>query len=555
MPTDAISAPDPSGWQTRITPEMRAAYRASGLWTGQMVHVMAAEKAARMPDAPALMFEAEPPASYAALWDEAQALAAGLQGLGLGPGDVVAFQLPNWREAAVVNLAVSAIGAIINPIIPIYRDAELRFILADAGAKAVFVPEQFRSIAYASMLDGLRPALPDLAHVIVTRPESDRHAITYPALVAAGRRQSFAPVAVDPDWIKLILYTSGTTGRPKGVLHTHNTMAASAAIGIDAWGLDRSDIMFMPSPVTHITGYSLGIEIPFLTEARTALMVRWDADQAIAMIDRLGCSMTVGATPFLQESVRAARTAGSRLPSMRFFACGGAAVPPDLVRTGNREWLRCRVFRMYGSSECPGITRGWLGEEEAELAATTDGKVYGFDVVLGDETGAILPADAEGEILARGAAAMVGYRDPAQTAEAFTPEGYFKTGDIGRLVPGGGVHITDRKKDLIIRGGENLSPKEIEDALHRHPSVEECAVVAMPHARLGEGVCACVIAAAGSVPSLAELAAHLETEGLARQKFPERLELMDAFPRTASGKIRKDVLRREIAARVEAKEK
>ncbi|HEX8056430.1 MAG TPA: AMP-binding protein, partial [Novosphingobium sp.] len=305
----------------------------------------------------------------------------------------------------------------------------------------------------------------------------------------------------------------------------------------------------MPSPVTHISGYANGLEAPLVCGTRTVLMESWDADVALALIERHGLVGTTAATPFLVELAAAARASGNRLPSFRYFACGGAAVPSDLIPAANAAFENCRAFRVFGSSEVPLVTFGWPRDER--LAATTDGEIVDYEVRIVDTDDRPLADGIEGEILARGPGMLLGYADAAQTREAIKPDGFFRTGDLGVRTADGAITITGRKKDLIIRGGENISAKEIEDVLHTHPAVREASVVAMPHARLGEGVCAYVIARDGKAPSPEALAAHVAASGLAKQKIPERFELVDDFPRTASGKVRKDLLRADIKVKLE----
>jgi acyl-CoA synthetase (AMP-forming)/AMP-acid ligase II len=546
-----MARPDPSLWRTRVTDDDIARYGASGDWSDETIHERLWARAAEKPDAIFIHLENAPPATFGQVADDAVAAARAMAALGLVPGDVVSFQLPNWIETAAINAAASALGLVVNPIVPIYRGAECLHILQDARTKLLFIPEAIRGFDYRTMIDGLRPLLPDLRAVVVARPEHSRwegsDAIGYEEFIAAGKHHPVAWPKVDPNAVKLVLYTSGTTGRAKGVLHTHNTLAASRKSGVRYWGVGRGDVMFMPSPVTHITGYSLALELPILEDIEAALMLRWEAGAAIDFIEKTGATLTVGATPFLQELIAEAERRGTRLPSLRMFACGGAAVSPDLIRQGNRVFERCRCHRMYGSTEAPAITRGWMGPGEEELAASTDGKIIGWEVVVLDADGRRLPQGQDGEIAARGPALTVGYADAQQTAEAFTADGYFLTGDLGHVTPDGAIVITGRKKDLIIRGGENLSAKEIEDVLHRHPAIREAAIVSMPHARLGESVCAYVIAAdPENPPGFAEITAFVAASGMARQKFPERMEIVAEFPRTPSGKIRKDVLRTTI---------
>ena len=481
----------------------------------------------------------------AALLADAEALSIGLADLGLVAGDVLSFQTPNWIEAAVINLAAALSGFVINPIVPIYRDAEVGMMLADCRAKAFIVASSFRNYDFAAMAERLRPGLPDLDHIITVRGGG---ALTYEALVDSGRGRPFDRPQIDAGSVKMLLYTSGTTGRPKGVLHNHNTLTRVLQQSAQHWGLDVGDSMIMPSPVTHVSGYANGLEMPFVAGSRTILMEAWDAADALALIEEHEAVGTVAATPFLTELAAAAQAAGTRLPSLRFFACGGAAVPPEVIPAANRAFENCRAFRVFGSSEVPLVTLGYPALADEELAATTDGAIIDYQVRIVDDEENDVPEGHDGEILARGPAMFMGYADEQQTREAITADGYFRTGDIGRVTLERAILITGRKKDLIIRGGENISAKEIEDVLHTHPAVQEATVVAMPHERMGEGVCAYIILK--SEADAATLAAHVLASGLAKQKIPERFEFVDDFPRTASGKIRKDVLRAEVQALV-----
>ncbi|MDF8335328.1 AMP-binding protein [Novosphingobium cyanobacteriorum] len=509
-------------------------------WDRRTIADLAIERAAAAPDFVAFV-DGEGQYTFADVLAEAEALAAALQARGLKAGDVIAFQVPNWREAAAINLAAALSGFVINPIVPIYRDHEVTMMLGDCRARAIFVPQVFRKVDYAAMAGRCMEQLPDLQHVFTVRGEG---ADDFAALVAEGRALRFDRPAVDPLGVKMVLYTSGTTGRPKGVLHSHVTLQHIVAKSGIHWGLTAGEATLMPSPVTHVSGYANGLEAPFICGIRTVLMEAWNAQEALALIEQHSLVGTVAATPFLVELAAAARAAGTGIPSFRFFACGGAAVPADLIPAANAAFDNCRAFRVFGASEVPLVTFGWPRDEH--LAATTDGEVVDYQVRIVDHDDRDLPAGQEGEILARGPGMMMGYADAQQTAEAITPDGYFRTGDLGVLSAEGAITITGRKKDLIIRGGENISAKEIEDVLHTHPAVKEASVVAMPHERLGEGVCAYVILA-GEVDAAA-LAAHVAASGLAKQKIPERFEFVDDFPRTASGKVRKDQLRAAIKA-------
>ena len=539
LPVDAA----PGSWEAGLAARIA---RDGDKWANTTIALEAWKKARDCPDRVAIFLEDAPDATYGELAEDARRLITAFQGLGLKAGDVVSFQLPNWREAVPIDIAAAALGLVVNPIVPIYRGAELAYILKDAATRVFFIPDQFRSINYVETVAGLREDLPALQHVVTVRASAD-----YPGCVRFEQLMSSEPAdidslpPVDPNWPKCRLYTSGTTGFPKAVLHSHNTLNYIQGCSIRHSGISADDVMVMPSPVTHITGYSSGINMAFMSEGRAALMPRWDADAAIDYIHRVKGTMTVGATPFLVELLDAADRRGDGLPSLRQFSCGGAGVPPQLVRRAYQVLENCITVRVYGSTEVPMVSYGW--RDNPELAATTDGHLFAFEVRILDDDGNEVAAGEEGEIAARGPGMMLGYADPEQNAQAHTADGFFLTGDIGRITAEGAVLITDRKKDIIIRGGENLSAKEIEDALHHHPAIKEAAVVAMPHERLGEGVCAVVIAAPGAAaPDLESVARFTDERGLARQKIPEKLVLVDDLPRTPSGKVRKDILRKQL---------
>ena len=525
-------------------PAHLAAYAADGSWANMTIGDYARRWAEAEPDRVVFLNDPAAP-TYASLLADGEALARALLDLGLRQGDVFSFQVPNWIEAAVINLAANLGGFVINPIVPIYRDAEVIQMLSDSRSRAFFVAESFRNYDFAAMVDRVRPHLPLLDHVIYVRPAERTPNLA--DLIEHGRGLGAALPKVDPNALKLILYTSGTTGRPKGVLHSHNTLDRVAQFSFRNNGIP-GDVTLMPSPVTHISGFSGGLEKPFAVGSRTVLMEVWRAADAVDLIDRFGITSTVAATPFLQELCDAAAAKGSTLPSFRRFACGGAAVPSDLVHAANGRLANACAFRVYGSSEVPLATQGILPDVSRERAAETDGEPLDYELRLVDDDGREVPHGADGEILARGPAMFLGYADEAQTRESLTSDGFFRTGDIGRLTPEGALVITGRKKDLIIRGGENISAKEIEDVLHTHPAIKEAAVVAMPHPRLGEGICAFLIGTGDVRPSTEEISAFVSGAGLSRQKCPERTEWVEALPRTASGKIRKDQLRNTIKA-------
>ena len=513
----------------------------------------AQEKAISTPEAVAIYLESGQHIEFGSIFKEAMALATSLSSLGLKAGDVISFQLPNWRETVAIDIAAVWLGLVVNPVIPIYRDHELAFILADSRCRCLFIPGVYRGYDFPQMIERLSPELPDLQHVIAVRHEAgDDDMLRYENLIQESGEHTPEKQPTDMSAVKVLMYTSGTTGRAKAVRHSHQSLSRAIDNGVEGWGLGEGDVMLMPSPVTHITGFANGIEQAFISDCKTAFMERWDVDLAATYIQQVGATGCVSATPFLQELVEKAQRGSLSLPTLRFFACGGASVPPNLITDAHKVFANCRAFRVYGCTEAPLITVGFLQPEEETLAATTDGRINNWDVLIVDDEGQTLAQGADGEILVKGPALMLGYGEEQQTRQAINTQGYFATGDIGHITPEGAIVITDRKKDIIIRGGENISAREIEDVLHRHQMISEAAVVAMPHARLGEGVCAFLVMRDSAIFGMPELQAFLQESGLAKQKWPQRIELSEELGKTASGKVRKDVLRQQVKALIES---
>lgn len=536
---------DVSGWPTRLDPATIERYSRSGEWPGDTVW-LAALRHAQLTPGRVLVTDGDLQLTISEVVAQARLLAAGLHDMGLRAGDVVSYQLPNWWEALVINLAACMSGLVCNPIVPIYRELEVRFILRDARTKAFFVPGSFRGHDYAAMAAGLQRELERLEHIVVVRGTGCPGMTTFDAVQKRNPQHPWAPPLPNPNAVKLVLYTSGTTGNPKGVLHTHNTLMSEILAVIRFWQVTSNDVVFMPSPVTHVTGYLYALEMPLVAQCSVVLMEKWDSAQAALLVNRHKGTLTVGATPFLVELTQQAATHAG-LPSLRAFASGGAPVPPEVVRRARRAMKNCAVFRVYGSSEAPTITLGLAPDDDAELGAVTDGRIVNNAVRICDPAGiGEVPEGQDGEVAVRGPEVMVGYTKWEQTEEAFDGDGYFRTGDLAFISNGGFMTISGRKKDLIIRGGENISAKEIEDALHADPRIAEAAVVAMPHERLGEGVCAFIVPATGHTVDLAAVSSLLVAAGMARQKHPERVESVQALPRTASGKVQKNILREHI---------
>src|SRR2546422_412902 len=394
-------------------------------------------------------------------------LAGGLAALGVRAGDVVALQLPNWTETLAVLLAAARLGAVANPVLPIYRRRELGFILAEAGARVLFIPGRYRDCDHRALVRELRPALPALEHVVVVRDQPVDGALAYAEVAGPDP----GPPAPDADTIGLLIYTSGTTADAKGVLHSPDTLLAEARSLAAVHGITAADTVLMPSPLTHISGIVHALLVPAVFGASAVLMDRWEPAAARALIAAERVTYMIGAPTFLRDL---AAGAPGEATSLRLFSCGGADVDPALVRQAAAR-LGCVAKRVYGSTEFPTVTTTGP-DDPPERRIDSEGRAIGANEVrLVDEDGAAVAPGREGEILARGPECFLGYRNAALNVDAFTPDGWFKTGDLGAVDEAGFLRITGRRKDIIIRKGENISARELEDLIGAHPAVAEVA--------------------------------------------------------------------------------
>ena len=472
-------------------------------------------------------------------------LAAALWELGLRPGDRVVCQLPNWYENDLLIRACMRLGLVLVPVIHIYGASELSFILRQTEAKALAVPDLFAGTTAEMRLDALK-GLVDVEHVLVAGSQIPAATHSILSLVASAAPEPPA-VEVNADDVCMIVYTSGTTSDPKGVLHTHNTLLAekggAAAVRAKEVLGDRPDLQLFPAG--HIAG-ALGTVFLFAGAPTTVAFDAFDAEQAVRAIDELGSGSTSGATVFLSRMVDIVESGQASLTTLEHFIVGAATVPPEIVERA--DTIGIKATRCYGSSEHPTVTLSQPSDSLWVRAYTDGPPLPGNEIRIVDEDGNdVIPGEV-GEIATRGPELFVGYLDSSLN-DAFLDEGWFRTGDVGRLQDGYLI-VTDRKKDIIIRGGENISASEVEGVLERLPKVLESAVVAMPDPSLGERVCAFVVLRQGETLDLDQIRAHFREAGVAKQKTPERLEVVTALPRTASGKIQKELLRKELVSSV-----
>jgi acyl-CoA synthetase (AMP-forming)/AMP-acid ligase II len=532
--------------KTLISEKMVAKYYKENLWANRTFLDYANESIKACPGKDLIVTE-EGRMTFGEVNEKANNVAFQLRQLGVKEGDVISFQLPNWPETFVIYLAISKLGAVANPIVPIYQDREVKYILWDTHAVAMVIPGYFRKFDYAQMMNRLSPELPDLKTVIVVREAAPKGGmISYESMVNNRAPMNVQPQNVSPDDIRLINYTSGTTADPKGVQHTHNTLIAIQKAGMAFFDLREDDVWLTPAPLTHIQGLLFGLELAFILKNKVVTFSTWDPEKAIDMIEKEGITCSIGTTTFLRDMVDAATKRNYRGKPLRIYLCGGAEVPPELIV---RAWdyLGWHAMRCYGSTEAPMVTWGINEYGTKDKGANTDGRVFRYEVKIVNAERKELALGEVGEIKVQGPKMFIGYTKPDLHKDSYDEDGWFYTGDLGRLDSEGYLEITGRKKDIIIRGGENISPKEIEDLLHLHPSVAEVAVVAMPDIRMGEKVCAYVVLRERKGLSFVEMVDFLIRQDLSRRKIPERLEIIDKFPRTPAGKIQKNTLRKDIA--------
>ncbi|MCE2918839.1 MAG: cyclohexanecarboxylate-CoA ligase [Roseomonas sp.] len=524
------------------------AMRAQGFWRDETLLHHLARAVARSPDKTAIVacrsdIGTETRLSYRQIDDQSSRQAAALRAHGIGRGDVVSFQLPNWWEFSILHLACLKLCAISNPLMVIFRERELRFMLGLAESKILVVPASFRGFDYAAMAANLREHLPKLAHVfVVGRDGADGFArlLEHPAPASA-----FTPAdGPGPDEVIQLLYTSGTTGEPKGVMHSSNTMLSNLEYFAARLGLGVDDVIHMPSPLAHQLGFMYGIVLPIMLGGTAILQDIFSAPEMARQIRDEGATFTMGATPFLNDLTEHVAASGQGTPSLRVFVSAGAPIPRALVAKA-RQTLGAAIISAWGMSENGAVTTTKLDDGE-EKATTTDGcTLPGIELRIVDAEGVRVPTGQDGQLQVRGCSNFIGYLKRPEL-NPNDSDGWFDTGDLARMDADGYIRIAGRSKDIIIRGGENIPVVEVEGLLFRHPAVAEVAIVGFPDARLGERACAFVRLREGASLTLPEVTAYLEAQRMARQYMPERLEILPELPRTPSGKIQKFKLR-EIA--------
>ncbi|MBM4268674.1 MAG: AMP-binding protein [Deltaproteobacteria bacterium] len=541
---------EPQRIQARISPERRRLHEARGEWPHPNLSEVLARRVAESPDE-VLYVAGEERVTAPELSHRVARLATGLRRLGVRPGAVVSWQLGNWIEGVVLHFAIDRLGAVSNPILPIYREREVSFIVGQARSQVLVVPGELRGYDHRALAATVQREQPHLEYVLVARAAPAEGQGSFDALLETPHDPALPASTIGPDDVCGVFYTSGTTADPKGVMHTPSTLGAFMRTQSSISG-DSGRIGLLSFPLTHIGGVCAFGTGPVVNGSRAIFLDPFDPEVGLDLIEREGITSAGGPTPVLQALLGAKGFSSERVRSVELAGLGATDVPPELIREVG-EKLGAFVYRAYGMTECPMATSGRPDDPEDRRILTDGRAAPGVIARIADEQGRPVPPGTEGEVELFGPQLCVGYFDARLDEGSFTEDGFIRTGDLAVMDEGGYVRITGRKKDIIIRKGENLSAKAIEDELHEHPSIHEAAVIGVPDAKTGERACACVVLRPGASPlSLDELRSFMRGRDVMAQKIPEQIEIVDALPRNATGKVKKHELRERFGRRAGA---
>lgn len=530
--------------------QRRAAYRQQGLWGDASLADYWQQTARAMPDKIAVVDNHGASYTYSALDHAASCLANWMLAKGIESGDRIAFQLPGWCEFTVIYLACLKIGAVSVPLLPSWREAELVWVLNKCQAKMFFAPTLFKQTRPVDLILPLQNQLPQLQQIVgVDKLAPATSSLSLSQIIADNTPLTTA-ITTHGDELAAVLFTSGTEGLPKGVMLTHNNILASERAYCARLNLTWQDVFMMPAPLGHATGFLHGVTAPFLIGARSVLLDIFTPDACLALLEQQRCTCMLGATPFVYDLLNLLEKQPADLSALRFFLCGGTTLPKKVARECQQRGIK--LLSVYGSTESSPHAVVNLDDPLSRFMHTDGYAAAGVEIKVVDDARKTLPPGCEGEEASRGPNVFMGYFDePELTARALDEEGWYYSGDLCRMDEAGYIKITGRKKDIIVRGGENISSREVEDILLQHPKIHDACVVAMPDERLGERSCAYVVLKAPHHSlSLEEVVAFFSRKRVAKYKYPEHIVVIEKLPRTASGKIQKFLLRKDIMRRL-----
>ncbi|HEJ0976745.1 TPA: medium-chain fatty-acid--CoA ligase [Escherichia coli] len=534
----------------RFNEQRRAAYRQQGLWGDASLADYWQQTARAMPDKIAVVDNHGASYTYSALDHAASCLANWMLAKGIESGDRIAFQLPGWCEFTVIYLACLKIGAVSVPLLPSWREAELVWVLNKCQAKMFFAPTLFKQTRPVDLILPLQNQLPQLQQIVgVDKLAPATSSLSLSQIIADNTSLTTA-ITTHGDELAAVLFTSGTEGLPKGVMLTHNNILASERAYCARLNLTWQDVFMMPAPLGHATGFLHGVTAPFLIGARSVLLDIFTPDACLALLEQQRCTCMLGATPFVYDLLNVLEKQPADLSALRFFLCGGTTIPKKVARECQQRGIK--LLSVYGSTESSPHAVVNLDDPLSRFMHTDGYAAAGVEIKVVDDARKTLPPGCEGEEASRGPNVFMGYFDePELTARALDEEGWYYSGDLCRMDEAGYIKITGRKKDIIVRGGENISSREVEDILLQHPKIHDACVVAMPDERLGERSCAYVVLKAPHHSlSLEEVVAFFSRKRVAKYKYPEHIVVIEKLPRTASGKIQKFLLRKDIMRRL-----
>lgn len=530
--------------------QRRAAYRQQGLWGDASLADYWQQTARAMPDKIAVVDNHGASYTYSALDHAASCLANWMLAKGIESGDRIAFQLPGWCEFTVIYLACLKIGAVSVPLLPSWREAELVWVLNKCQAKMFFAPTLFKQTRPVDLILPLQNQLPQLQQIVgVDKLAPATSSLSLSQIIADNTPLTTA-ITTHGDELAAVLFTSGTEGLPKGVMLTHNNILASERAYCARLNLTWQDVFMMPAPLGHATGFLHGVTAPFLIGARSVLLDIFTPDACLALLEQQRCTCMLGATPFVYDLLNLLEKQPADLSALRFFLCGGTTIPKKVARECQQRGIK--LLSVYGSTESSPHAVVNLDDPLSRFMHTDGYAAAGVEIKVVDDARKTLPPGCEGEEASRGPNVFMGYFDEHElTARALDEEGWYYSGDLCRMDEAGYIKITGRKKDIIVRGGENISSREVEDILLQHPKIHDACVVAMPDERLGERSCAYVVLKAPHHSlSLEEVVAFFSRKRVAKYKYPEHIVVIEKLPRTASGKIQKFLLRKDIMRRL-----
>ncbi len=517
--------------------------KAQGLWRDETINLYFRRALEQCPDKPAIVSyradrEAPIRLSYRELGERVERIARGLIALGVGRGDVVTWQLPNCWEFIALALACARIGAAANPVMPIFRQHELNFMLNFGESKVFIVPKVFRNHDYEEMARGMLAGLPHLRQLVVIDGEGED---SFDKLLLRDDTPPLSGPELGPDDVMLLMYTSGTTGEPKGVMHTANTLFSNLHAYTKVMGIGGDDIVLGASPMAHLTGFGYLAMLPVILNSTTVLLDVWDPKRALRIVRDEGVTFSMASATFVADMCLAVENGEPTSDKFTLFVCAGAPIPPVVVERAHKL-MGLTVCSAWGMTENGAVTVTEPARA-LEKSGCSDGRpLPGVEVKVVGADGETLRTGESGELLMRGASLFAGYLKRPQL-NAVDADGWFDTGDIAYIDDEGYIRISGRSKDVVIRGGENVPVVEIENLLYKHPAISLVAVVGYPDRRFGERVCAFVALKPGCSFTFEDMTAYLTEQQVTKTYFPERLEVLEQMPQTPSGKLQKFKLR------------